>query len=160
MKWIFPLTLLGCAAVQTVLLNALSVAGVHPDCFLLLVLFWGVRVHPEAATLQGFFAGLTQDALSGGPLGLKAFVLSLFGFLVARLSRRLNTEKPFPQLWLLLGAASGAAILSVGLLSFLLGPPPLLPTLETMVAEVLYTALLGFLLLRLPGLQAHLGQPA
>jgi rod shape-determining protein MreD len=160
MSWTFPLTLLACAAMQTVLLNALSVAGVHPDCFLLLVLFWGARVRPEAATLQGFMAGLTQDALSGGPLGLKAFVLSLLGFLIARLSRHLNTEKPFPQLWVLLSAATGAGVLSIGLLSFFLGPPPLLPTIGVMVAEALYTTLLGFLLLRVPFVQAQLAPAA
>ena len=153
MKWAFPLTLLACVAVQTVLLDFVSVAGVRPDCFLLLVLFWAPHVRPETATLQGFAAGLTQDALSGGPLGLKAFILSLLGFLTARLSRRLATEKPLPQFWLLLAAAGGAGLLSVGLLSFFLGPPPLLATLRVVVPEILYTALLGFLVLRVPPVQ-------
>ncbi len=153
MKWAFPLTLLACVAVQAVLLDFVSVAGVRPDCFLLLVLFWAPYSRPEAATLQGFAAGLVQDALSGGPLGLKAFIFSLLGFLTARLSRRLATEKPVPQLWLLVAAASGAALLSLGLLSFFLGPPPVLPTLRVLVPEVLYTVLLGFLLLRIPAIQ-------
>ena len=160
MNWTFPLTLLACAALQAVLLDAVSVAGVHPDCFLLLILFWGPRVRPEAATLQGFAAGLTQAALSGGPLGLKAFILSLLGFLTARLSRHLYTEKPFPQFWLLLGAAGGAGVLSAGLLSFFLGPPPILPTLRVLLTEALYTAVLGFLLLRVPQVRAALGQTA
>jgi len=153
MKWAFPLSLVACVAVQAVLLDFVSVGGVRPDCFLLLVLFWAPSSRPETATLQGFAAGLVQDALSGGPLGLKAFILSLLGFVTARLSRRLVTEKPVPQLWLLLGAVGGAGILSVGLLSFFLGPPPVLPTLRVMVPEVLYTVLLGFLLLRIPAVR-------
>jgi rod shape-determining protein MreD len=150
------LSLLACAAAQAVLLVPLSVGGVRPDCFLLLVFFLSPRVSPELATIQGFFIGLCQDALSGGPLGLKAFTYSLLGFLTARLSHKLNTDKPPAQFWLLLVGAAAAGVLTFVLSCFFVGLSPLLSVLWIIVPEALYTAVLGFLLLRLPWVRTAL----
>jgi rod shape-determining protein MreD len=155
---VFLLSLLACAAAQTVLLDSLSVGGARPDCFLLLVLCWSPRVRPELATIQGFCVGLCQDALSGGPLGLKAFTYSLLGFLTALLSHDLVTDKPLAQFWLLLAGAAGAGALSFLLLSFFTGLTPLLPALRVIVPETLYTAVAGFLLLRLPWVRIALAR--
>ena len=155
---VFLLSLLACAAAQTVLLDPLSVGGVRPDCFLLLVLCWSPRVRPELATIQGFCVGLCQDALSGGPLGLKAFTYSLLGFLTALLSHDLFTDKPLAQFWLLLVGAASAGALSFLLLTFFMGLTPLLPALWVIVPETLYTAVVGFLLLRLPWVRATLAR--
>jgi rod shape-determining protein MreD len=150
------LGLLASALAQAVLLVPLSVGGIRPDCFLLLVFFFSPRLRPEWATLQGFCIGLCQDALSGGPLGLKAFTYSLLGFLTARLSHKLATDKPLAQFWLLLVGAASAGLLTFVLLSFFVGLLPLLPALWVIVPEALYTAVAGFLLLRLPRLRAAL----
>ncbi len=155
---VFLLSLIACAAAQAVLLVPLSLGGVRPDCFLLLVLFWSPRVRPELATIQGFGVGLCQDALSGGPLGLKAFTYSLLGFLTARLSHDLFTDKPLAQFWLLLIGASSAGALSFVLLSFFMGLTPLLPALWVLVPEALYTTVVGFLLLRLPWVRGALAR--
>ena len=155
---VFLLSLLACAAAQTVLLDSLSVGGVRPDCFLLLVLCWSPRVRPDLATIQGFCVGLCQDALSGGPLGLKAFTYSVLGFLTALLSHDLFTDKPLAQFWLLLVGAASSGALSFLLLSFFMGLTPLLPALWVIVPETLYTAVVGFLLLRLPWVRATLAR--
>jgi rod shape-determining protein MreD len=148
--WFLP-GLLGCAVAQVALLGPLSLTGIRPDLFLLLVFFLSPGCPPEAATLQGFLIGLCQDALSGGPLGLRAFTYSLLAFLVARLSRNLQTEKPFAQFWLLLAGCGGAGALALLLLSFFLGPPPLLSTLGWVILpETVYTATFGFLILAVP----------
>jgi rod shape-determining protein MreD len=152
MKWFLP-GLLGGVAAQTVLLPAAGLWGIRPDLLLLLVFFLSPRVSPEAATLQGFAIGLTQDALSGAPLGLRAFTYSLLGFLIARLSRNLYTEEPLAQFWLLLGGCAATGALTFALLAFFLGPPPLLPTLAWVILpEAVSTAALGLLLLWLPRL--------
>ena len=155
---VFLLSLVACAAAQAVLLVPLSVGGVRPDCFLLLVFFLSPRVSPELATIQGFFIGLCQDALSGGPLGLKAFTYSLLGFLTARLSHKLNTDKPLAQFWLLLVGAVGAGALTFLLSCFFVGLSPLLSVLWIIAPEAIYTAALGFLLLRVPWLRTALAQ--
>ena len=153
---LFVLGLFACASAQVVLLSPISLVGVRPDLFLLLVFFLSPRVSPEAATLQGFVVGLCQDALSGGPIGLRAFTYSLLGFITAFLSHDLHTEKPLAQFWLMLAGATGAGAVTFVLLSFFLGLPPLLPALWVMAPEALYTAVIGFLLLRVPRLRATL----
>ena len=153
---LFVLGLLACASVQAALLGPFSLGGIRPDLFLLLVFLLSPRVSPEAATIQGFLVGLCQDALSGGPLGLRAFTYSLIGCATAWLSHDLHTEKPLAQFWLLLAGAAGAGVVTLTLLVFFLGVSPLLPALGVVVPEALYTAVVGFLLLRLPQMRAAL----
>jgi rod shape-determining protein MreD len=153
------LSLLACATAQAALLGYIRVAGVRPDLFLLLVFVLSPRVSPEVATLQGFVVGLCQDALSGGPLGLRAFTYAFFGFMTAWLSHDLATERPLAQFLLLLAGSTGAGVLTFALLTFFVGALPLLPALSLIVPEALYTAVFGFLLLRLPPVRASLVRP-
>ncbi|MBI4536416.1 MAG: rod shape-determining protein MreD [candidate division NC10 bacterium] len=152
--WGFAAGLTLCVIGQAVLLPSLGAGALRPDCFLLLVCLLTVRLGPEAATLQGFLIGLCQDALSGGPLGLRAFAYSLLGFAIARLSRNVYTDKPFAQFCFLLGGTTLTGLLTLGLVAFFLEMPPLLPTLLwVIVPEGLVTATFGLLvlwLLRLP----------
>lgn len=151
---VFILGLLACASAQAALLGSISVGDVRPDLFLLLLFFLSPRVSPEVATLQGFVIGLCQDALSGGPLGLRAFTYTFLGFVAAWLSHDLYTEKPLAQFWLLLAGAAGASVVAFALLTFFVGLLPLLPALGVLAPEALYTAVVGFLLLRLPRVHA------
>jgi rod shape-determining protein MreD len=140
--------LIACVVGQAVLLPTLGVGPIRPDCFLLLVCLLTVRVAPETATLQGFLIGLTQDALSGGPLGLRAFAYSLLGFVIASLSRNLHTDKPYAQFCFLLGGTVLTGLLTLGLIAFFLETPPLLSTLLWVILpEALLTAILGLALL-------------
>jgi len=128
--------------------------------FLLLVFLVSQRVSPEAATVLGFLIGLCQDGLSGGPLGLHAFTDSLLGFLAARLSHQMYTDKPLALFWLLLGGSAAAGGITLGLLTFFLGPRLLLPALLRVIApEALYTAAVGLLILWLPQIRAALTRP-
>jgi rod shape-determining protein MreD len=156
---LFVLSLLACASAQAALLGAFSVWGVRPDLYLLLVLLFSARMSPEVATFQGFVVGLCQDALSGGPLGLRAFVYTFLAFVTARLSHHLHTEKPLAQFWLLLAGAAGAGVLTFALLTFFVGLLPLLPALGVIAPEALYTAVVGFLLLRLPRVWTFMVRP-
>jgi rod shape-determining protein MreD len=150
MKWFLP-SLLLCATAQTVLLPPASLGGVRPDLFVLLLLIASPRMQPEAATVQGFLVGLCQDALSGGPLGLRAFTYSLLAFVAAWLSRDLYTDKPFAQFWFLLAGCGAIGALCLALLSFFVTVPPLVPTfLWVLLPEALLTATLGLLILWLP----------
>ena len=152
--WWFAGGLTLCVIGQAVLLPAFGPGAIRPDCFLLLVCLLTVRLAPEAATLQGFFIGLCQDALSGGPLGLRAFAYSLLGFVIASLSRNLFTDKPFAQFCFLLGGTTLTGLLTLGLVAFFLEMPPLFSALLFVIApEGLLTAAFGLLvlwLLRVP----------
>lgn len=160
MRWFLP-GLFACILVQTVLLAPLSLGGIRPDLFLLLVFLVSQRTSPEAATLVGFLVGLFQDALSGSPLGLRAFTDSIMGFLAARLSHDMYTDKPLALFWLLLGGSAAAGGITLALLTFFLGPPPLFPTLLWVIApEALYTAAVGLLIVWLPQIRATLARAA
>jgi rod shape-determining protein MreD len=159
MRWFLP-GLLFCATAQAVLLGPLSLWGIRPDLFLLFVFLVSQRVSPEAATVLGFLIGLCQDGLSGGPLGLHAFSDSLLGFLAARLSHQMYTDKPLALFWLLLAGSAAAGSITLGLLTFFLGPWLLPPALLRVIApEALYTAAVGLLILWLPQIRAALTRP-
>ncbi|MFI5340042.1 MAG: rod shape-determining protein MreD [Candidatus Methylomirabilales bacterium] len=156
MTWFLP-GLLFCAMAQAVLLGPLSVWGIRPDLFLLLVFLVSQGCNPEVATVLGFLIGLCQDGLSGGPLGLHAFTDSLLGFLAARLGHLMYTDKPLALFWILLGGSAAAGGITLGLLTFFLGPRLLLPALLRVIApEALYTAAVGLLILWLPRIRAAL----
>jgi len=90
-------------------------------------------------------------------VGLHAFTNSLIGFVSARLSHRLYTDKPFALLWFLLAGSAAVSGIRLALLTFFLGPPPLLPALLwVIIPEVLYTAAVGLLILSLPQIRAAL----
>ncbi len=159
MKWLLP-GLLGAAVAQEVFLPPLSLGEVRPDLFLLLVFFLSLQSSPEGATVAGCLIGLCQDALSGGPLGLRGFSFALVGFLCARLGQAMYTNEPLAQFWLLLGGSLGTGLLTLILLSFFLEPPPLVRTLLWVVTpEALYTAAAGLLLLRLLELRGGIARP-
>lgn len=160
MRWFLP-GLFVCILAQAVLLAPLSLGGIRPDLFLLLVFLVSQRTSPEAATLLGFLVGLCQDVLSGAPLGLRAFTDSLMGFLAARLSHDMYTDKPLALFWLLLGGTAAAGGITLALLTFFLGPPPLLPTLLWVIApEALYTAAVGLLIVWLPQIRGAFARTA
>jgi hypothetical protein len=57
---------------------------------------------------------------------------------------------------LLLAGAASAGVVTFALLTFFVGLLPLLPALSVVAPEALYTAVIGFLLLRLPRVRATL----
>jgi len=156
--WFLP-GLIFCAIAQTTLLGPLSVWGVRPDLFFLLVFLVSQRCTPEMGTVLGFLIGLCQDGLSGGPLGLHAFTDSLLGFVAARLSHHMYTDKPLALFWFLLAGSAAAGSINLLLLTFFQGPGLFLPALlRVIVPEALYTATAGMLLFWLPQIRAILAR--
>jgi rod shape-determining protein MreD len=156
---VLPVGLLLCAVGQAILLGPLSIGDIGPDLFLLLVFFLSQRLTAEAATIQGFLIGLTQDALSGGPLGLRAFTDSLLAFLAACLSRDLYTETPLAQFGLLFAGSIGAGVLSLALFLFFFGAmSPVSALLRVIIPEAACTAGAGVVLFSLPRIRAAIAR--
>ena len=119
--------------------------------------FLAVSTEPEAATGMGFALGLYQDALSGAPLGLRAFTFSLVGFLASRLSLELDTSKPLPEIFLLIALSLLSGLVTLALLNFFLSPGPLLPILlRIALPEAFATSVLGLCLLAIPRVRRFL----
>lgn len=147
----FLVGLLGVCTAQSTVVPYLSIRGITPDFFLVLVLAAAVSAAPELATIMGFLAGLYQDALSGGPLGLHAFALTLVGFLASRASLHMETHRPHGRFLLLLAGGILSGLVGLAAWNFFLGARPVLPALEAVVVpEAFCTALWGVLILALP----------
>jgi len=63
------------------------------DLFLVWVVLAALAGRPAEAIIIGTVAGLTHDALAGGPYGLYGFADTMVGYLVARAAQRLILER-------------------------------------------------------------------
>jgi rod shape-determining protein MreD len=152
------LALLAVCLVQSTVAPRLAIGGVQPDLFLILAFGLSLSVGPELATAAAFFIGLYQDSLSGAPLGLNAFTLSLIAFLISRLSRQVKTAELPARFSLLLLAGIASGLTTLLLLRFFQVFRPFISTmLWTVLPGAIYTAALGVILLSLPILQGIRG---
>ena len=92
--------------------------GLEPDVALIVAVFGGFMYPPVAAVALGFGAGLLQDTLSGGLIGVGALSKGLTGLLWARLWRQVIGDGPLLQLPLLAGLTlvDGAAFFCTAVL--------------------------------------------
>lgn len=154
----FLLALFGVCLLQSAVIPRLSIAGIQPDLFLVLIFGLSLAAGPELATAAGFLIGLYQDSLSGAPLGLNAFTLSLIGFLVSRMSRQLKTAELAGRFALLFLAGVVSGLTTLLVLRFFQIPRPFASTLLwTVLPGAMYTAIVGIGLLAMPKLKAIKG---
>ena len=152
---VFLLALLGVCLLQPTIVPRLAIGGIQPDLFLVLVFGLSLSAGAELATGAGFLIGLYQDTLSGAPLGLNAFTLSLVGFLVSRLSRQLRTAQLPARFTLLFLAGVVSGLTTLLVLRFFEVLRPLSSSLlGTVLPGAFYTAVLGIALLDIPKLKA------
>jgi rod shape-determining protein MreD len=154
----FLLALFGVCLLQSSVIPRLAIGGIQPDLFLVLIFGLSLSAGPEMATAAGFLMGLYQDSLSGGPLGLNAFTLSLIGFLVSRVSRQMKTAELPGRFALLFLAGLLSGLITLFVLRFFRVPRPLASTLlQTVLPGAMYTAILGAGLFSIPKLKAIRG---
>lgn len=140
----FLLALFSVCLLQTAIVPLLTIGGTAPDLFLILLFGLSLSVGPELTAAAGFLIGLYQDSLSGAPLGLNAFTLSLIGFLVSRLNRQVKTTQLVGRFTLLCLAGLLSGLITLLLLRFFHASRPLASALLwTALPGALYTAMLG-----------------
>jgi rod shape-determining protein MreD len=93
----------------------LSLFGVGPDLLMLMVIAMGFALGPVVGELFGFSWGLLADTVGVTMFGVHCFILTLLGYAAGRLRRRMDTERPAPQVVI----ACLATVLSASLLSFI-----------------------------------------
>lgn len=127
-----------------------GLAPVTPAFSLMAVYYWAIYRPDKLPYAATFAAGLLQDFLSGGPLGMTALVLLLIHGVVAS-QRTFFHGKPFHVVWWGFSlVAPGAAVVGWVIASAyygLLVPP--LPLLVHVVLTVLLYPLLGFVFTKL-----------
>ncbi len=155
---VFLLALFAVCFLQAAVVPRLSIGGIQPDLFLVLIFGLSLSTGSELATAAGFLIGLYQDSLSGAPLGLNAFTLSLIGFLVSRMSRQVKTAELTGRFALLFLAGLVSGLTTLLVLRFFQVARPMASTLLwTVLPGAIYTATLGAGLLSIPKLRAIKG---
>lgn len=110
--------LLAVVILQTTIAPWVQLGQVRPDLFLLLLYLGSFRMNPTQACLMGWLLGLYEDALSGAPLGLNAFTLSLLGYVLVRVREEVDERRLFPHLVLLFLTGLSAGLITSGVLAF------------------------------------------
>lgn len=155
----FLSALFGACLLQTAIVPRLAIGGIQPDLFLILLFGLSLSIEPELAAAAGLLIGLYQDSLSGAPLGLNAFALSLIGFLVSGLSQQVKTTQPAWRFALLCVAGLLSGLITLLLLRFFHAPRPLASALLwTALPSALYTGMLGTGLLGVLKLNTNKGR--
>lgn len=112
-------------AVQNTLLDAIRVAGAHPDAMLLLPVAAGYVGGPDRGAGVGFAAGLLADLFLPTTFGLSALVGCLLGYGTGLVTRGLVRS----SWWLPLIVAAGATAVGLSayaILGAVLGEPGVL----------------------------------
>ena len=106
-------------AAQTTLASFLFRGGTAIDFVLIVVVFVAIKSGPVTGVLAGTVAGLIQDALSSGVLGIGGLAKTIVGFLSGVLGTQFIVTAPLPR-FLLLGLATGLhAAIFMGLYTLL-----------------------------------------
>src|SRR3989337_4264433 len=90
--------LLAVVVLQTTIAPWVQLGQVRPDRFLLVLCLGSFKMNPMQACLMGCLLGLYEDALSGAPLGLNAFTLSLLGHALVRVREEMDQNRLLPHL--------------------------------------------------------------
>ena len=84
-------------AIQTTLARFLVRGSVAVDLVLVAVVYVSLTSGPVTGMLTGTFAGLIQDALSGGVIGIGGLAKTIVGFLAGIIGTQFIVAQPLPR---------------------------------------------------------------
>ena len=93
--------------------------GAALDLVLIVVVYVAIKSGPSTGLLAGTVAGLIQDSLSSGILGIGGLAKTLVGFLSGVLGSQFIVTAPLPRFLLLLMATALHAAIFMGLYTLL-----------------------------------------
>ena len=106
-------------AAQTTLAGYVFRANTPVDLVLIVVVYVAIRSGPVTGLLAGTVAGLVQDALSSGILGIGGLAKTVVGFLSGVLGAQFIVAAALPRFLLLLVATALHAVIFMGLYTLL-----------------------------------------
>jgi rod shape-determining protein MreD len=106
-------------ALQTTLASLVFRGNTAIDLVLIVVVFVAIKSGPVTGLLAGSVAGLIQDALSSGILGIGGLAKTIVGFLSGVLGTQFIVTAPLPRFLLLLVATVLHAAIFIGLYTLL-----------------------------------------
>ena len=102
-------------AAQTTLAGYVFRSSTPIDLVLIVVVYVAIKSGPVTGLLAGTVAGLIQDALAGGILGIGGLAKTLVGFLSGVLGTQFIVTAPLPRFLLVLVATALHAAIFMGL---------------------------------------------
>jgi rod shape-determining protein MreD len=106
-------------AAQTTLASLVFRSTTAIDLVLIVVVYVALKSGPVTGLLAGTVAGLIQDALSSGILGIGGLAKTIVGFLSGVLGTQFIVTAPLPRFLLLLVATALHAAIFMGLYTLL-----------------------------------------
>ena len=106
-------------AAQTTLAGFVFRGGTTIDLVLIVVVYVAIKSGPVTGLLAGTVAGLIQDALSSGILGIGGLAKTIVGFLSGVLGTQFIVTAPLPRFVLLILATALHAAIFIGLYTLL-----------------------------------------
>ena len=125
---------------QITCLDYFRIFGVKPDLFLVVVVIAGLSLELRQAVIFGLCAGLCKYIFSVNTFGVDILLFSLWGFVVAKLSRKISIDDNITRVLLLFIIALLQNIIS-GLLAYSGNFFPLGIFLRITIVGSLYTAI-------------------
>jgi len=102
-------------AIQTTLARFLVRGSVAVDLVLVAVVYVSLTSGPVTGMLTGTFAGLIQDALSGGVIGIGGLAKTIVGFVSGIIGTQFIVAQPLPRFVVFFGATVVHAAIFMGL---------------------------------------------
>jgi rod shape-determining protein MreD len=129
---------------QTTIVSALAGDGAPVDLVLVVVVFAALSRGPVIGLWTGTFAGLIQDALSGGIIGVSGLTKTVVGVLVGIAGAQFIVGTIWHRLVILLAASVVHAFCCIGIFA-LISPGKPVATLGMVGVQALVNALVGIL---------------
>lgn len=139
------LTIAAALVLQTTLARFLVRGAGGIDLVLVAVAYLGLTSGPVAGILSGTIAGLAQDSLGSGIVGVGGLAKTVVGFLAGIIGTTFIVSQTIPRFLVFFGATLVQVAITTGLY-FLLDPQPPVMTRYALLAESLANALLGVVL--------------
>ena len=109
------LAVAGALALQTTLSRFAVRSTVAVDLVLVVVVYVALTGGPANGLLTGAFAGLVQDALSSGLIGIGGLAKTIVGFLTGVIGSQFIVAQPVPRFVVFFGATAVHAVVFMGL---------------------------------------------
>ena len=136
-------------AVQTTMLPfALGGRG-HVDLVLVVVVYAALQFGPATGLLTGAAAGMAQDALSGGVIGVGGIAKTIVGFLAGAIGSQFIVANALPRFVVLLMGAALHAVCVLGLYAVIDKTGFAAVSWRSAWPQVLLTAGIGIILIQI-----------
>jgi len=109
------LAVVAALALQTTLARFLVRGAAAIDLVLVVVVYVALTFGPATGLLTGTFAGIVQDALSHGIIGIGGLAKTIVGFLAGIIGSQFIVAQPLPRFVVFFGATVLHAIVFMGL---------------------------------------------